>query len=59
MKLIVYRDKDGKIQNIGDWDYMVSVDADGNKVINNPLPPDYTSKIEEVTINDDGSRTVE
>lgn len=59
MKLIVYRDENGNVINIGEWDYMITIDEDGNEIINNPLPMNITSEVEEVIINDDdGSRCV-
>ncbi|MDP1369194.1 hypothetical protein Q8G42_00115 [Acinetobacter lwoffii] len=58
MKLIVYRDENGVVQNIGDWDYMITKDEDGLEIVNNPLPDGVTSKIEEVKINEDGSRAI-
>ena len=53
---IIYRDNDGKVINIGEWDYMVSQDEDGKDVINNPLIDYSTSQIEDVLIGEDGSR---
>lgn len=60
MKIIVYRDESGKVINIGEWDFMISNDEEieGNMVVNNPIPNGVTSKIEEVVINQDGSRSV-
>lgn len=58
MKLIVYRDKNGNVINIGEWNYMLTKDEDGLEIVNNPLPNGVTSKIEEVIINNDGSRCV-
>lgn len=58
MKLIVCCDENGVVQNIGDWDYMITIDSDGAKIINNPLPENYTSTIEEVKINEDWSRAI-
>lgn len=29
---------DGKIINVGDWDYQKSIDDEGNEVVGNPLP---------------------
>lgn len=58
MKIIVYRDKDGNVINIGEWDFVCTVCEGGSEAINNPLPNGVTSKIEEVKINEDGSRTV-
>lgn len=58
MKLIVYRDKEGNVINIGEWDFVCTTCEDGIETINNPLPDGTTSKIEDVVINADGSRTV-
>jgi len=44
--------------NIGDWDYQIYTDNDGNEVIRNPLPDGTIEKEEEVITNEDGSRTV-
>lgn len=57
-KMIVYRDKNGVVINIGEWDYMISYDDDNNEIVNNPLPEGATSKTENVRINEDGSREV-
>lgn len=46
----IYRDKDEKCINIGDWDYMV--DGKGNAM--NPLPEDAIESDEEVIIGWDG-----
>lgn len=54
----VIRDEMGLVINIGDWNYMVSRDDDGNEVINNPLPNNVTISNEDVIINEDGSRSV-
>lgn len=57
MKLIVYRDESGKVINIGEWNYMTEV-ADGDSlIVHNPIPEGITSKIEEIIINEDGSRS--
>lgn len=49
---------DGKVINIGDWDYMLSNDDSGTQIINNPLPENATFKNEQVILNDDGRLTV-
>lgn len=47
----IYRDKDGKCINIGEWNYMV--DENGN--VMNPLPEDAVESNEEVITGwDDG-----
>lgn len=52
---IVYRDKDGTVINIGDWDYMESIDPEtGEKIINNPPPTGYTTKEENIITLPDG-----
>lgn len=28
----------GEIINVGDWDYLITLDEDDNEVINNPIP---------------------
>ncbi|MEO9347970.1 hypothetical protein [Acinetobacter radioresistens] len=50
----VYRDKDGNVINIGEWDYIITCDEDNNEVINNPLPAGATFQDEEIVILDDG-----
>lgn len=60
---LVYRDIDGTVINIGEWDYMNSkidngVDAEPVDVINNPLPEGATSAIEEITVLPDGGLAV-
>ena len=44
--------------NIGDWEYQITTDCDGNEVIGNPLPEGAIEKEEEVATNEDGSRSV-
>jgi hypothetical protein len=44
--------------NIGEWEYQISFDKNGNKVIANPLPEGAIEKDEEVVTNPDGSRSV-
>lgn len=58
----VYRNKDGKVINIGEWDFMITheEDQDGSlqEVINNPLPEYSTYKDEEIYILEDGGLSV-
>ena len=51
-------DYNGKIINIGDWDYKITTDEEGNEVICNPLPDGAVERDEEVVTNSDGSRSV-
>jgi hypothetical protein len=44
--------------NIGDWDYQIYIDSEGNEIIRNPLPDGVIEKDEEVIINEDKSRSV-
>jgi hypothetical protein len=44
--------------NIGDWDFNITTDLEGNKIIGNPLPEGAIEKDEEVVTNEDGSRSV-
>ena len=44
--------------NIGDWEYQITTDRDGNEAIGNPLPEGAIEKEEEVVTNEDGSRSV-
>lgn len=50
----VYRDKNGNVINIGEWDYIITYDKNGGEVENNPLPKDATFKNEEIVILSDG-----
>jgi hypothetical protein len=58
----VYRDKEGKVINIGEWDYNIKFDiakdADGNKIeveiAKNPLPEGLIESDEEVVTTDAG-----
>lgn len=59
MIMTVYRDSNGKVINIGAWDYMevsfIDDDGVGNSVwVSNPLPDGATSKEEEVVVRDNG-----
>jgi hypothetical protein len=45
-KVVVHN---GKIINLGDWDYMIVKDNDGNDVINNPMPEG--AEIQEIEIS--------
>jgi hypothetical protein len=51
-------DSNGTLINIGDWDYKITTDEEGNEVIGNPLPAGAVEKDEEVVTNPDGSRSV-
>lgn len=56
----VYRDQDGKVINIGEWNYIITFDKDGAKVINNPLPEGATFSEEEIVkLNDGGLAAAE
>jgi hypothetical protein len=44
--------------NIGDWDYQITEDGDGNKTIGNPFPEGAIEKDEEVLTDADGGRYV-
>ncbi|PJX09075.1 hypothetical protein CQW32_17635 [Pseudomonas putida] len=50
----VYRNSRGEVRNIGDWNYLITQDEDGNDVINNPLPDSYVESDEEVITGWDG-----
>lgn len=56
--MIVIRDIDGKVINIGPWDYcsMLEVGDNGEEFINvmNPLPEGATESEEEVAQGEDG-----
>ena len=50
----VYRNSEGRVINIGDWDYMISLNEDEVEVANNPLPFGATFQDEEVIVLPDG-----
>lgn len=59
----VIRDSNGVVINIGDWDYRRRAIVDDltcevSILEENPLPIGSTEVYEEVSINEDGSRTV-
>lgn len=56
--MICFYDSNGKLLNIGPWDYKAINDYEGNVVVCNPLPDGATSKQEQVITNEDGSRSV-
>jgi hypothetical protein len=55
MKTIYLNDQ---LINVGEWDYKITTDLEGNEVICNPLPDGVVEKDEEVATNPDGSRYV-
>lgn len=50
----VYRDSQGAVINIGDWDYMISLDENEQEIINNPLPQGANFQLEEILALEDG-----
>lgn len=52
----VYRDAQGNLINIGEWDECRVEDEQGNIVINNPLPADAVESDEEVVTGADGGK---
>jgi hypothetical protein len=50
----ILRDLNGRVEHIGDWDFLVVVDDNGNETINNPMPPGLTESDEEVVMGWDG-----
>lgn len=58
MKKLVFRNSENYVINIGEWDYMLSIDEKGHEIISNPLPEGATSKEEEVEILPDGGLSV-
>lgn len=62
MKMKVYRDKAGSVVNIGEWDYQIEEEFDGEEkigeIITNPLPQDLVVSEEEVVVCEDGSKVV-
>lgn len=58
---LVIRDTEGKVINIGEWDYMTEAVEDATtgevvQVINNPLPEGATSSVEEIVTLPDGGK---
>lgn len=45
----------GKVIHIGDWDYQVSKDLEGNSIINNPLPLGAEEGYYDITTTANGS----
>lgn len=58
MILPVYRDSNGKVINIGPWDFLIEKDDKGNDVITNPIPAGLTVTNENIVELQDGSRTI-
>ncbi len=57
--LVVFRDANGSVINIGPWDYQEQYDFDLEEmVVTNPLPEGATWADEEVELMPDGSRRV-
>jgi hypothetical protein len=54
----VYRDAQGNLINIGEWDEARVEDEQGNIVINNPLPADAVESDEEVVTGADGGKYI-
>lgn len=58
MKMKVFRDADGVVRNIGEWDTMTETysDEDGRKIknVHNPIPEGYIESQEEVVRGPDG-----
>lgn len=62
MKVKVFKDKQGNIVNIGDWNYDIKTDIakdkDGNEIeveiVRNPLPDGYVEVMADVIETDDG-----
>ena len=44
---------DGKIINIGEWDYMKDIDEEGKEIINNPLPVEAKEEEREFEYSED------
>lgn len=51
----IYRDVNGNLINIGEWDYCVRVSESGEK-ITNPLPDGAYEELANVVVDSDGSR---
>ena len=59
MNKICFFDKDGKLINIGEWDYQYETDNDGNSIAKNPLPDGAYSEEKNILINADGGLCIE
>lgn len=44
---------DGKIINVGDWDYQIKLDDQENEVVANPLPEGAVIEEREITLSTD------
>jgi len=53
MRQTIFRDAQGRVINIGPWDYMVEETPDG-PVIHNPLPDGAYEDEAEIGVRDDG-----
>jgi hypothetical protein len=58
MKMLVIRDVNGKVINIGEWDYLkednIKDDGSIETVIHNPMPEGATSQEEDIVTLPDG-----
>jgi len=52
----VYRDAEGNLINIGEWDEQRDEDEQGNIVVNNPIPVGTVESDEEVVTGADGGK---
>jgi hypothetical protein len=52
----IYRDAQGNLINIGEWDECRVKDEDGNIVINNPIPNGAVESDEDIVTANNGSR---
>lgn len=63
MKMKVFRDDTGRVVNIGEWDYLISVEMDANgeeiQVARNPMPDGLIESEEDVVVGWDGGLYVE
>ena len=63
MKMKVFRDDTGRVVNIGEWDYLISIEMDANgeeiEVARNPMPDGLIESEEEVVAGLDGGLYVE
>ena len=54
--MTVIRDQHHNVINIGEWNYGIYTDDDGNEVVTNPLPAGSIVKTENVDTYSDNSR---
>lgn len=52
--MVVYRDSEGNLINIGEWDYQISFEDDGTAIVHNPLPEGAYQDEADIIVGADG-----